>query len=118
MLGYAVDHAHRAGPAEALLTGERRIGPDVQDRRERGAIGRHGDHLAGVRETQVEQEMPEYGGLRRMVNRGEAVRATIVNGRVVYREGRFADGLGKTWGPGRFLPAGKQVRGATVIPAH
>ncbi|WP_280478210.1 N-acyl-D-amino-acid deacylase family protein [Nocardia cyriacigeorgica] len=66
----------------------------------------------------AEQEMPEYGGLRRMVNRGEAVRATIVNGRVVYREGRFADGLGKTWGPGRFLPAGKQVRGATVIPAH
>ncbi|MFF0542015.1 amidohydrolase family protein [Nocardia thailandica] len=60
-----------------------------------------------------EQEMPEYGGLRRMVNRDNgAVSATIVNGRVVYRDGEFAEGLGRTWGPGRFLPAATTVRGA------
>ncbi|MBF6479677.1 hypothetical protein IU408_16220, partial [Nocardia cyriacigeorgica] len=59
-----------------------------------------------------EQEMPEYGGIRRMVNWDNgAVTATIVNGRVVYRDGEFAEGLGRSWGPGRFLPAGAQVRG-------
>lgn len=59
-----------------------------------------------------EQEMPEYGGLRRMVNRDNgAVAATIVAGRVVYRDGEFADGLGAAWGPGRFLPAATPVRG-------
>ncbi|MFD4351722.1 amidohydrolase family protein [Nocardia sp. NPDC058518] len=61
----------------------------------------------------AEQEVPEYGGLRRMVNRNDrAVAATIVNGRVVYRDGEFADGVGTDWGPGRFLAAGKKVRGA------
>ncbi|MEU3011240.1 N-acyl-D-amino-acid deacylase family protein [Nocardia asteroides] len=60
----------------------------------------------------AEQEMPEYGGLRRMVNRDNgAVAATIVAGRVVYRDGEFADGLGASWGPGRFLPAATPVRG-------
>ncbi|MEV6062749.1 amidohydrolase family protein [Nocardia asteroides] len=59
----------------------------------------------------AEQEMPEYGGLRRMVNRDNgAVAATIVAGRVVYRDGEFADGLGESWGPGRFLPAATPVR--------
>lgn len=63
-----------------------------------------------------EQAVPEYGGLRRMVNRSDnAVRATIVNGRVVYREGTFAAGLGREWGPGRFLRAAEKVRGATVL---
>ncbi|MFI8976437.1 amidohydrolase family protein [Nocardia asteroides] len=59
----------------------------------------------------AEQEMPEYGGLHRMVNRDNgAVAATIVAGRVVYRDGEFADGLGESWGPGRFLPAATPVR--------
>ncbi|MEV6217458.1 hypothetical protein [Nocardia sp. NPDC051833] len=57
-----------------------------------------------------EREIPEYGGLRRMVNCGDAVTATIVNGRIVFRDGRFTDGLGDQWGPGRFLPAGVKVR--------
>ncbi|MFF3229050.1 amidohydrolase family protein [Nocardia suismassiliense] len=61
----------------------------------------------------AEQEMPEYGGLRRMINRDNgAVSATIVAGRVVYRDGAFAEGLGTTWGAGRFLPAGIAVRPA------
>ncbi|WP_378741891.1 amidohydrolase family protein [Nocardia brasiliensis] len=59
----------------------------------------------------AEQAVPEYGGLRRMVNRNDkAVTATIVNGRVVYRDGQFAPGLGTDWGPGRFLPADTRVR--------
>lgn len=59
----------------------------------------------------AEREMPEYGGLRRMVNRDTgAISATIVAGRVVYRAGDFAEGLGTAWGAGRFLPAGTTVR--------
>ncbi|WP_078322461.1 N-acyl-D-amino-acid deacylase family protein [Mycobacteroides chelonae] len=58
-----------------------------------------------------EQEIPEYGGLRRMVNRNDnAVIATIINGHVVYRNGVFADGFGTTWSTGQFLSAGQKVR--------
>ncbi|UGT54245.1 N-acyl-D-amino-acid deacylase family protein [Nocardia asteroides] len=75
------------------------------------------DGLDGQVHELAEQEVPEYDGLRRMVNRNDrAVTATIVNGRVVYRDGVFAEGLGKAWGPGRFLPAGRKVRGATPTP--
>ncbi|NUS44450.1 MAG: amidohydrolase family protein [Mycobacteriaceae bacterium] len=60
----------------------------------------------------TEREVPEYGGLRRMVNNSDkAVSATIVNGRVVYRDGQISPGLGTDWGPGRFLRAGEKVRG-------
>ncbi|MEV6217454.1 hypothetical protein [Nocardia sp. NPDC051833] len=58
----------------------------------------------------TERELPAYNGLRRMVNPGTAVTATIVSGRVVFHDGRFTDGLGEQWGPGRFLPAGEKVR--------
>ncbi|PVB25944.1 N-acyl-D-amino-acid deacylase family protein [Mycobacteroides abscessus] len=64
-----------------------------------------------------EQAVPEYGGLRRMVNRNDkAVAATIINGRVVYRNGVFSDGFGTTWSTGRFLPAGEKIR-APQVPA-
>jgi N-acyl-D-aspartate/D-glutamate deacylase len=53
-----------------------------------------------------EEEVPFYGGLRRMVNRNDAaVVATGVGGAVVYRSGQFRDGYGKTVKSGRFLPA-------------
>jgi N-acyl-D-glutamate deacylase len=66
----------------------------------------------------AEEPIAEYGGLRRMVNRNDGVvAATVVNGRIVFRDGRFASGLGESWGPGRFLPADRKVRGATTIPA-
>lgn len=53
-----------------------------------------------------EEEVPFYGGLRRMVNRNdEAVVATGVAGAIVYRDGRFRDGYGKTVKSGRFLRA-------------
>ncbi|RZL81963.1 MAG: hypothetical protein EOP32_13470 [Rhodococcus sp. (in: high G+C Gram-positive bacteria)] len=54
-----------------------------------------------------EAEVPEYGGLRRMVNRSDgAAVATVINGRLVYRDGEFTGGFGisKT---GRFLRAGE-----------
>ncbi|MBA8964798.1 N-acyl-D-glutamate deacylase [Rhodococcus percolatus] len=53
-----------------------------------------------------EAEVPEYGGLRRMVNRSDAAAvATVINGRLVYRDGEFAGGFGVTK-TGRFLRAG------------
>jgi N-acyl-D-aspartate/D-glutamate deacylase len=54
-----------------------------------------------------EEEVPFYGGLRRMVNRNDAaVVATGVNGAVVFRRGQFRDGYGKTVKSGRYLRAG------------
>jgi N-acyl-D-aspartate/D-glutamate deacylase len=54
-----------------------------------------------------EEEVPFYGGLRRMVNRNDAaVVATGVNGHVVFRDGRFREGYGETAKSGRFLRAG------------
>ncbi len=53
-----------------------------------------------------EEEVPFYGGLRRMVNRNDAaVVATGVGGEIVYRSGVFRDGYGKTVKSGRFLRA-------------
>jgi len=58
-----------------------------------------------------EQEVPFYGGLRRMVNRNDdAVVATGVGGAVVFREGRFRDGYGLTAKSGRYLRAGERHR--------
>jgi N-acyl-D-aspartate/D-glutamate deacylase len=54
-----------------------------------------------------EESVPFYGGLSRMVNRNDAaVIATGVGGTVVYRNGQFRDGYGKTLKSGRFLRAG------------
>ncbi|WP_420751017.1 N-acyl-D-amino-acid deacylase family protein [Rhodococcus sp. O3] len=59
-----------------------------------------------------EEPMPEFGGLRRMVNRNDAaVTATVVAGRVVFRDGEFVPGYGTTVGTGRFLRAGVDERG-------
>ena len=56
----------------------------------------------------AEAPMVEFGNVRRMVNRNDlAVTATLINGRVAYREGRFAPDFGQTHGYGRFLRAGE-----------
>ncbi|HRI65854.1 MAG TPA: amidohydrolase family protein [Polyangium sp.] len=52
-----------------------------------------------------EATIPEFGGVRRMVNRGEAVDAVFINGRSAFREGHVAPELGKTQGFGTFLRA-------------
>src|ERR1700749_4367712 len=53
-----------------------------------------------------EEKVPFYGGLSRMVNRNDAaVVATGVNGSIVFREGQFRDGYGKTVKSGRYLRA-------------
>lgn len=53
-----------------------------------------------------EEAVPFYGGLRRMVNRNDAVVvATSVGGTVVYRNGQFCQGYGTTMKSGRFLRA-------------
>jgi len=56
-----------------------------------------------------EANVPEYGGISRMVNRSDdAAVATVINGRLVYRDGEFAPGFGieKT---GQFLRAGEKA---------
>ncbi|OUS94445.1 amidohydrolase family protein [Rhodococcus sp. NCIMB 12038] len=56
-----------------------------------------------------EAEVPEYGGLRRMVNRSDgAAVATVINGRLVYRDGEFTGGFGVTK-TGRFIRAGESA---------
>lgn len=52
-----------------------------------------------------EAPIPEFGGLNRMVNRGEAVDAVLVNGKTAFRHGSIASDLGKTRGYGTFLRA-------------
>jgi N-acyl-D-aspartate/D-glutamate deacylase len=53
-----------------------------------------------------EEEVPFYGGLSRMVNRNDAaVVATGVGGAVVFRNGQFRDGYGKSVKSGRYLRA-------------
>jgi N-acyl-D-aspartate/D-glutamate deacylase len=54
-----------------------------------------------------EEEVPFYGGLRRMVNRNDAaVVATGVGGAVVFSGGQFREGYGRTLKSGRYLRAG------------
>lgn len=68
-----------------------------------------GDQLADFQEADIENL-----DLKRLVNRSEhAVTATIVAGRVAFRQGRFSPDLGHATGFGTFLPAG--ARG--VMPA-
>jgi N-acyl-D-aspartate/D-glutamate deacylase len=67
-----------------------------------------------------EEEVPFYGGLRRMVNRNdEAVVATGVNGAVVFEKGQFRDGYGQTAKSGRYLRAGareqRRQRSAALV---
>lgn len=81
--------------AGTLRTGERAdfvvIDPDGLD-----------DAVDGYHETTA----PFYGGLSRMVNRNDkAVVATGINGAIVYRDGQFREGYGKTAQSGRFLRA-------------
>ncbi len=69
---------------------------------------------AGLNESvdgYYEEEVPFYGGLRRMVNRNdEAVVATGINGAVVFGKGQFRDGYGQTVKSGRYLRAGARPK--------
>lgn len=57
-----------------------------------------------------EEALAEFGGLRRMVNRNDrAVAATVIAGRVVYREGAYVDGYGRDWRTGQVLRAGERA---------
>lgn len=65
-----------------------------------------------------EEEVPFYGGLRRMVNRNDdAVLATGVGGVVVYERGEFREGYGRTCRSGRYLRAGARERGGVAAGA-
>lgn len=57
-------------------------------------------------EAYHEADMEGFDGLQRMVNRGDAVQATLINGQIAYRNGEFADDLGQARGYGQFLRAG------------
>jgi N-acyl-D-aspartate/D-glutamate deacylase len=68
-----------------------------------------------------EEPLPEFDGLRRMVNRNDrAVTATVIGGRVVFRGGQFVDGYGRDWRSGQVLRAGRRSaagRRAAAQPA-
>ncbi|KAA1251754.1 amidohydrolase family protein [Mycobacterium simiae] len=67
------------------------------------------EHLDESVDGYYEEEVPFYGGLRRMVNRNDAtVVATGVGGAVVFRGGHFRDGYGQTVKSGRYLRAGER----------
>ncbi len=74
--------------------------------------------LDGEAEQYAEAPMPEFGGLRRMVNRNDAaVAATLIGGEVVYRDGQFVDGYPAKVGRGRFLRSGTQHAADTAREA-
>ncbi len=50
-----------------------------------------------------EAPMEAFGGLQRMVNRGAAVDAVLINGRIAFQHGEFASDLGQARGYGQFL---------------
>jgi N-acyl-D-aspartate/D-glutamate deacylase len=63
-----------------------------------------------------EEEVPFYGGLRRMVNRNDdAVVATGVGGDIVFRNGQFREGYGRTMRSGRYLRADGRSRRAVPL---
>lgn len=67
-------------------------------------------------EGYYEEEVPFYGGLRRMVNRNDdAVVATGVGGAVVFRAGQFREGYGRTVKSGRYLRAGQRHLGRSAL---
>jgi N-acyl-D-aspartate/D-glutamate deacylase len=74
---------------------------------------------AGLNESvdgYYEEDVPFYGGLRRMVNRNDdAVVATGVGGAVVFRKGQFRDGYGQTVKSGRYLRAGQRHGGRNPL---
>ena len=53
-----------------------------------------------------EAPMEAFGGLQRMVNRGDAVRAVLINGQLAFDGEQFNDQLGQQRGFGQFLRAG------------
>lgn len=77
-------------------------------------------HLDDSVDGYHEEEVPFYGGLRRMVNRNDAtVVATGVNGAVVFRGGecggQFREGYGQTVKSGRYLRAGERRAATTSV---
>ena len=57
-----------------------------------------------------EEPAPFFGGLSRMVNRNDrAVAATGIGGTVVFRNGEFVEGYGRTMQTGHYLKPGEQL---------
>ena len=61
--------------------------------------------LTGQLERAQEEEMPGFGGLKRMVRRDRAVPAVLVNGKVAFQDGTFVPAFGTAKGFGRVLRA-------------
>lgn len=65
-----------------------------------------------------EAEMPAFGGMKRLVNRsGDAVAATVIGGKIVFRDGEFVSGYGQSDRTGRFLRVG-EPRGSVMAAAQ
>jgi N-acyl-D-aspartate/D-glutamate deacylase len=67
-------------------------------------------------DAMYEAPFPEFGGVKRMVNRSDrAVVATLIGGRVVFERGAFMPGYGATLRTGAFLRAAARVPPATQV---
>ncbi len=63
--------------------------------------------------------LPEHGNVRRLFNHQDhAVTATLINGRVAYRNGHFKPDFGAATGYGRFLRAGQMPTRAPQTEAR
>ncbi|MCW2784223.1 MAG: hypothetical protein JWP74_740 [Marmoricola sp.] len=75
------------------------------------------ERLDASLEAYAESPVDQYGGLSRMVNRNDAtVRAVIVAGRTLFRDGKPTEILG-TQRTGRFLRVGEQAAVTAGAPA-
>ncbi|MFZ1542115.1 MAG: hypothetical protein WAT32_02340, partial [Candidatus Microthrix parvicella] len=71
------------------------------------------EHLDDTIDDYHEAPMPYFGGLSRMVRRNDdTVRTTLVAGEVVFEDGAFAPGFGRSRRTGTFLRAGQTHRGS------
>jgi N-acyl-D-aspartate/D-glutamate deacylase len=79
------------------------------------ALGRRAD-LVIINPEKLDEQLSQYheapmqafGGLQRMVNRGDAVDCVIINGKTAFQAGEFASELGSSRGFGQFLRGGYQ----------
>lgn len=125
-LKFVRDEAEAGRPVMPLekaiwkLTGELADWFDIDAGRLR--VGARAD-VAVINPEGLGEQLAEFGeakienlDLKRLVNRSDhAVTATIINGRVAFRQGQFAPELGKDAVFGTFLPAGaRDVAGPTV----
>lgn len=63
-----------------------------------------------VQETVEEDIIPEFNNCPRLVNRNNVMQQVLVGGHVIYEDGKFVEGYGKTKKYGRYLGGGHTAK--------